>query len=147
MCVEIKHQCQGGHESAQFSNLDNVLPASVVNKVYCPECQDKPEFDASTMLADNGWIIEYDMELASYLLGKHGIEKELVTPEFLFDSRYSTWQGMSPTDMAESIRERQDIVALAKVDKMKYIKTLKSWSIDRMKAFTEAGWRKAQVSA
>jgi hypothetical protein len=99
------------------------------------------------MLEDNGWIVEYDMELATYLLGKHGIEKEMINPEFIFDSRYSTWQGMSPTDMAESIRERQEIVALAKVDKMKYIETLKSWSIDRMKAFTEAGWRKAQVSA
>ncbi len=147
MCIEIKSQCQGGHQSAQFSNLNNILPATVINKVYCPECQDKPEFDASTMLVDTGWLIEYDMELAVYLLGKHGIEKELVTPEFVFDSRYSTWQGMSPTDMAESIQERQEIIALAKVDKMKYFETMKSWSIDRMKAFTEAGWRKAQASA
>jgi len=95
MCIEIKFQCQGGHQSAQFSNLNNILPATVINKVYCPECQDKPEFDASTMLVDTGWLIEYDMELAVYLLGKHGIEKELVTPEFVFDSRYSTWQGQS----------------------------------------------------
>lgn len=145
MCIEIKYQCVGGHQSAQFSNLDNVLPASVINKVYCPECQEKPEFDEALMMVDNGWMIEYDMELATYLLGKHGIDKELVNPEFIFDNRYSTWQGMSPTDMVDSIRERQDIVALAKVDKKRYIETMKSWSIDRMKAFTADGWRKAQV--
>ncbi|MBN2809734.1 MAG: hypothetical protein JXR80_09610 [Deltaproteobacteria bacterium] len=146
MCIEIKHKCVGGHQSAQFSNLDNLLPAAVIDKVYCPQCVEKPEFNGATMLADNGWVIEYDMELAVYLLGKHGIEKEAVTPEFIFDNRYSTWQGMSPTDMEESIRERQDIIALAKVDKAKYFATMKSWSIDRMKAFTEAGWRKAQAA-
>ncbi len=146
MCIEIKHNCVGGHQSAQFSNLDNILPASVIDKVYCPECLEKPEFDAATMLEDNGWLIEYDMELAVYLLEKQGIEKEQVAPEYLFDSRYSTWLGMSPTDMVESIRERREIIALAKVDKKKYFATMKSWSIDRMKAFTEAGWRKAQAA-
>ena len=146
MCIEIKQQCAGGHQSAQFSNLDNVLPAAGINKVYCPECQDKPEVDAAVMLEDNGWLIEYDMDLAVYLLDKHGLEKGVITPEYLFDSRYSTWQGMSPTDMEESIRERQEIIALAKVDKLKYFATMKSWSIDRMKAFTEAGWRKAQTA-
>ena len=144
MCIEIKHQCVGGHQSAQFSNLNNILPASVINRVYCPECE-KPEFDAKTMLEDNGWVIEYDMELAAYLLDKHGIDKEMITPEYIFDSRYSTWQGMSPTDMEESIRERQKIVELAKVDKKKYIETLKTWSIDRMNAFISAGWRKAKA--
>ena len=146
MCVEIKHKCQGGHQFAQFSNLDNLLPASVVNRVYCPECADKPVLDPGTMLADNGWIIEYDMELAGYLLAKHGLERGSITPELIFDQRYCTWQGMSPTDFAESLRERQDIVALAKVDKRKYVETLKTWSVDRMKAFTEAGWRKAQAA-
>lgn len=146
MCIEIKHNCVGGHQSAQFSNLDNILPATVIDKVYCPECSDKPEFDAATMLEDNGWLIEYDMELAAYLLAKHGIAKEVVTPAYIFDNRYSTWQGMSPTDMAESIRERQDIIALAKVDKKKYFETMKSWSIDRMQAFTKAGWRKARAA-
>ena len=146
MCIEIKHNCVGGHQSAQFSNLDNILPATVIDKVYCPECSEKPEFDAKTMLEDNGWLIEYDMELASYLLGKQGIEKEEVTPAYIFDGRYATWQGMSPTDMAESIRQRQEIIALAKVDKKKYFETMKSWSIDRMQAFTEAGWRKAQAA-
>ncbi|NPA24892.1 MAG: hypothetical protein GXO34_03590 [Deltaproteobacteria bacterium] len=145
MCVEIKFKCVGGHQQAQFSNLNNILPASVINKVYCPECSEKPEFDAATMLEDNGWIIEYDMELAAYLLEKHGIDKELITPEFVFDNRYATWQGMSPTDMEESIRERQKIVELAKIDKKKYIETMKTWSIDRMNAFIDAGWRKAKA--
>ncbi|HDS17133.1 MAG TPA: hypothetical protein ENN66_11120 [Proteobacteria bacterium] len=144
MCVEIKHQCSGGHQTAQFSNLDNILPAVVINRVYCPQCEDKPVFNEFSMLADNGWLIEYDMELATYLLGKKGIDKKLVTPEYVFDNRYATWQGMSPTDLEESLRERQEIVALAKVDGKKYVETFKSWSISRMKAFAAAGWRKAQ---
>lgn len=146
MCVEIKKQCQEGHQAARFSNLDNLLPAAVVNRVFCPECQQRPDFDAATMIEDNGWVIEYDMELAGYLLAKQGIARDGVTPEFVFDERYCSWQGMSPTDFEESLRERQEIVALAKTDKYKYLETLKTWSIDRMKAFTEAGWRKAQAA-
>ncbi len=146
MCIEIKYQCVGGHQQARFSNLNNILPASVISRVYCPECE-KPKFDPATMLEDNGWVIEYDMELATYLLDKHGVDRELITPEYIFDERYSTWQGMSPTDMEESLRERQKIVALAKVDKQRYVETLKRWSIERMNAFIAAGWRKAKAVA
>ncbi|NIA19023.1 MAG: hypothetical protein GWP07_01095, partial [Xanthomonadaceae bacterium] len=97
-----------------------------------------------TMLVDNGWIIEYDMEQVKFLLAKMDIPAAEITPEFVFDERYSTWQGVTPTDMVESIREREEIVKLAKVDMKKYVETIKLWSINRMQAFMDAGWRKAQ---
>ncbi len=144
MCMKIESPCQCGKAKAQFNNLNNILPPSVIENVYCPECSREVDVNPETMLVDNGWIIEYNMEQIRYLLAKTGIAPESVTPEFVFDERYSTWQGVTPTDMEESIREREEIIALAKVDKKKYFETIKSWSINRMQAFMEAGWRKAQ---
>lgn len=144
MCMKIELPCQCGKESAQFNNLNNILPPSVIAKVYCPECSGDVEVDKNTMLVDNGWIIEYDMEQIKFLLAKIGIPASQITPEFIFDERYSTWQGVTPTDMVQSIREREEIVKLAKIDKKKYVETIKSWSINRMQDFMDAGWRKAQ---
>lgn len=144
MCMRIEFPCQCGEENAQFNNLNNILPPSVIEKVYCPECSSKVTVNKDTMLVDNNWIIEYDMEQVKFLLAKMDIPAAQITPEFVFDERYSTWQGVTPTDMVESIREREEIVKLAKVDKKKYVETIKSWSINRMQAFMDAGWRKAQ---
>ncbi|MBW1645693.1 MAG: hypothetical protein JRJ56_05100 [Deltaproteobacteria bacterium] len=144
MCMKIELPCSCGKAKAQFNNLNNILPPSVIENVYCPACSAEVTVDPETMLVDNGWIIEYNMEQIRFLLAKTGIAPETVTPEFVFDERYSTWQGVTPTDMEESLREREEIIALAKVDKKKYFETIKSWSINRMQAFMEAGWRKAQ---
>ncbi len=144
MCMKIEFPCECGKENAQFNNLNNILPPTVIEKVYCPECSGSVEIDKDTMLVDNGWIIQYDMDQVKFLLAKIGIPEDRVTPEFVFDERYSTWQGVTPTDMVQSIREREEIVKLAKVDKKKYVETIKSWSINRMQAFMDAGWRKAQ---
>ena len=144
MCMKIEFPCQCGKSKAQFNNLNNILPPSVIENVYCPECGAEITVNPETMLVDNGWIIEYNMEQIRFLLSKNGLNPENITPEFVFDERYSTWQGVTPTDMEESIREREKIIALAKVDKKKYFETIKSWSINRMQAFMEAGWRKAQ---
>ncbi|MCK4379455.1 MAG: hypothetical protein KAW01_08940 [Deltaproteobacteria bacterium] len=144
MCMKIESPCQCGRKNAQFNNLNNILPPSVIEKVYCPECSSEVTVNKDTMLVDNNWIIEYDIEQVKFLLAKMDIPAEQITPEFVFDERYSTWQGVTPTDMVESIREREEIVKLAKVDKKKYVETIKSWSINRMQAFMDAGWRKAQ---
>ena len=54
-------------------------------------------FDSATMLCDNDWIIEYDMELARGLLEKKlQIDPEDVVPEFIFDKGYACWQEMYP---------------------------------------------------
>ena len=144
MCMKIEFPCQCGEENAQFNNLNNILPPSVIEKVYCPECSSEVTVNKDTMLGDNNWIIEYDMEQVKFLLAKMDIPAAQITPEFVFDERYSSWQGITPTDMVESIREREEIVKLAKVDKKKYVETIKSWSINRMQAFMDDGWRKAQ---
>jgi len=109
MCMKIEFPCQCGEENAQFNNLNNILPPSVIEKVYCPECSSEVTVNKDTMLVDNNWIIEYDMEQVKFLLAKMDIPAAQITPEFIFDERYSTWQGVTPTDMVESIREREEI--------------------------------------
>ncbi|MBN2333170.1 MAG: hypothetical protein JXO49_03530 [Deltaproteobacteria bacterium] len=147
MCMKIEFTCQCSSEKAQFNNMNNILPPSVIENVYCPSCSSKVAVNSETMLVDNGWIIEYDMPQIQYLLAKVGIPESQITPEFVFDERYSTWQGVTPTDMEQSIREREKMLEIAKVDKRRYAETLKEWSITRMKNFMEAGWRKAQPTA
>ncbi|MBN2231808.1 MAG: hypothetical protein JW781_03175 [Deltaproteobacteria bacterium] len=147
MCMKIEIPCQCNSEKAQFNNLNNILPPAVILTVYCPACSDKVKIDPATMLHDNGWIIEYDMEQIRFLLGRFDIPAARITPAFVFDERYSTWQGITPTDFTESLREREALLEISRVDKRTYAEALKNWSIKRMQAFTTAGWRKAQPAA
>ena len=49
------------------------------------------------MVRDCGWIIEYDMLRARYLLAQSGVHRE-ASPEFLLEEGYLSWQGLSPRD-------------------------------------------------
>jgi len=93
------------------------------------------------MLYDNGWIIEYDMDIAQFI-GKN-LPDTHITPEFLFDEGYCTWRGTYPTDHLDSVREREEIIKLAKTDPKRYFKEIKRWGIERMERLAAEGWRKA----
>jgi hypothetical protein len=147
MCMKIEIPCECNSKKAQFNNLNNILPPTVIRTVYCPTCSTEVEIDPATMLYDNSWIIEYDMDQIRFLLSRYDIPAEKITPAFVFDERYSTWQGITPTDFIESLKERQELLEIAREDKRKYAEAIKKWSINRMRAFTVAGWRKAQPTA
>lgn len=142
MCVDHKITCTCGKNSASFNFKDDLLPAGVVNRLFCPECSTAAGFNPGTMLADNGWIIEYDMDIAKFMTQKISREQAM-SPEFLFDEGYCSWRGIYPNDHLDSARERAELLALAKSDPRRYFDEIKTWGITRMERLAGEGWRKA----
>ena len=141
MCLDHRMtcQCKGSHASFNFRN--EVLPVDVIKGLYCPVCSTDINYNHQTMLSDNGWIIEFDMDLAEFARNK--LPAKEITPDFLFDEGYCTWRGIYPTDHIDSVKERENLVKLSTIDKKKYIEEFKRWTIQRMERLAEEGWRKA----
>lgn len=143
MCQASTKTCECGSSEASFHYLNNVLPENVVRAVYCPECGTTAEFDAQSMLRDNGWIIDFEIEGAQLFARELGVSSEEITPEFIFDNGYCTWIGYTPSDRFDSYEEKKAILELAKTDRRRYFEELKNWSINRSKRLSDEGWRKA----
>jgi hypothetical protein len=94
------------------------------------------------MLADNGWIIGFDMDVARFMLSKVAPIGR-VTPEFVFDEGYCTWRGVTPSDHIDSVRERDALAQLARTDRRLYFEEIKVWAHTRMDRLAREGWRKA----
>jgi hypothetical protein len=94
------------------------------------------------MLPDNGWVIEYDMDVVRFVSGK--LPAAELTPDYIFDEGYCTWRGVYPTDHIDSLRKREELVTLSKINKMKYLEEIKRWGINRMERLAKEGWRKAR---
>lgn len=143
MCIDHKMMCRCNTQTASFNFRDEIMPVEVVDRLYCPQCSRDVEFNAESMLRDNGWIIEYDMDVARFMSYKlSGAE---ITPAFLFDQGYCSWRGMYPTDHIDSVKEREDLVKLSKINRRKYLEEIKSWGIERMNRLRQEGWRKAHA--
>ena len=143
MCIDHKLMCKCGAHTASFNFRDEIMPVEIVNRLYCPQCATDIAFNAETMLRDNNWIIEYDMEVARFMAYKlSGAE---ITPEYLFDQGYCTWRGVYPTDHIDSVKEREELVKLSKIDPRQYLVEIKRWGIERMDRLAQEGWRKANA--
>jgi hypothetical protein len=142
MCIDHARKCSCGKNSASFNFRDEILPFDTVAELYCPTCSHDVPYDNTIMLSDNGWIIEYNMEAARFLLQKVSPASG-VTPEFLFDEGYCTWRGVYPRDHIDSAKERNALLQLAKTDRKRYFEEFKTWGIKRMERLAQAGWRKA----
>ena len=141
MCVEHKKVCMCGRKSASFQFRDEIMPEEVLEVLYCPVCAAAVRYDGESMIRDNGWIIKYDMDIVCFM--QHKLPAVDATPLYLFDEGYCTWDGIYPTDRADSVRERAELAELAKTDKRKYIERFKTWGINRMDRLAKEGWRKA----
>ncbi|MBI5741676.1 MAG: hypothetical protein HZA16_13290 [Nitrospirae bacterium] len=141
MCMDYKKECCCGSKVAGFNLRDGVMPVGVVSRLYCPECSKDVAHDPETMVHDNGWIIEYDMDAARFMGKQISVTK--ITPDFLFDEGYCTWRGTYPTDHIDSVREREEIIKLAKTDPKRYFAEIRRWGTERMDRLAAAGWRKA----
>lgn len=141
MCIDHKIICRCGSQSASFNFKDEIVPVKVVDSLFCPLCSSDIDFNPDTMLKDNGWIIEYNMDIARFTGQK--LPAVDITPEFLFDEGYCTWRGVSPTDHINSVREREELLKLSKIDTKMYFKEFKKWGIERMAQLANEGWRKA----
>jgi len=142
MCMDHSIHCSCGKNHASINFKDEVLPHQVITGVFCPECSGKVASDPTTMLFDNGWIIAYDMDVARGLLQKFTPAHQ-ITPEYIFDEGYCTWRGVTPSDAVDSVREREQVVQLAKTDRKRYFEEIKSWGNNRMARLAQEGWRKA----
>lgn len=145
MCIDVRKTCECGAKTVQFHLRDNLLQADVIQRVFCPNCPGDAGFDECSMLNDNGWVVEYDMILATMLLtAKLQVEPEVVRPEFLFDQGYACWLEMYPGEREEIREEKEKIMTLLRQGQRQYLQAIQSWNIDRVARLKAAGWRKAQ---
>jgi len=142
MCVDHSINCLCGKNHASFNFRDEVLPHETITKLHCPACSQGVSYNPATMLADTGWIIGFDMDVARFML-QNVAPADMVTPEFIFDEGYCTWRGVTPTDHIDSVKEREALAQLAKIDRKRYFEEIKSWSNKRMERLAREGWRKA----
>ena len=143
MCQASTKYCECGREEVSLHFIDNALPENVVRAVYCPKCGESVEFNPETMINDNGWVIDYEIEGARLFAGSMNAAPEDVTPEFIFDKGYCSWVGYTPSDRTDSFAEKKAILELAKTDRRRYFEELKNWSNNRVKRLSKEGWRKA----
>lgn len=144
MCMAHEMKCSCGSGMAGFSFKNEIMSGEVINRLYCPVCSRDIKFDHETMLSDNGWIIEYDLEIARFQANKIKAPRDEVTPHFIFDRGYCTWRGIYPSDHIDSVIERAEVVKLAKINPRKYLEELKEWATGRMERLSREGWRKAR---
>jgi len=144
MCMDHSIVCKCGRHDASFNFKNEVMPPEAVEALYCPECSGGVSFNNKSMIRDNGWVIHYDMEVAGlYSSRLPSSEKEKLSPELLFDEGYITWRGVYPGDHIDSVKEREELATLAKVNPKKYFDEMRTWAINRMTRLKDEGWRKA----
>jgi len=147
MCMEFSLKCQCGKRQASFHFQDNVMPPEVINRLYCPECEREGLSRSDSAIEDNGWAVEYDMEVAAFsAVNMPGHLREKMSPDMLFDEGYATWRGIYPGDHIDSVAEREEILKIAKVDPREYMVRIREWATSRMDRLASEGWRKANAA-
>ncbi len=145
MCMNERRVCLCGRNSAFLSFRDNLLPPEILLELYCPRCQETATWDEATMLADCGWILEYDVDRAQAYFDLRGLRQQ-ATPAFLFDEGYLSWQGLAPGDEEVNARLHRRLAPLVRQDYALYLKTLKTEWNAHVAELKAAGWRKAQAT-
>lgn len=144
MCTDHSMVCKCGKNAVSFNFKNDIMPPEVIETLYCPDCSGELKVDADKMLCDNGWVIKFDMEIASLYRNRlPESDAESLSPEVLFDNGYATWRGVYPGDHIDSIKEREDLAEVAKTDPKRYFREIRAWAINRMARLKEEGWRKA----
>ena len=111
MCVAVFKKCECGSQTVQFHLRDNLLTPDVISRLFCPSCPGDIAFDKLVMLADNGWVIEYDMVLATMLVVRQQlIDPGQVAPEYIFDQGYCTWLETYPGEKTDIKGEKEKIL-------------------------------------
>jgi hypothetical protein len=143
MCMMESRRCVCGRKLAHLNFQDNLLSPEILVNLYCPECSLQANFDPKTMVADCGWIMEYDMEGAQAVFLKRSMGRDL-TPEIIFDEGYLTWQGFSPGDHEIRAELHQRLAPLIQEDMKQFLESLKTEWLAHVERLKAAGWRRAQ---
>ncbi|AGF77062.1 hypothetical protein UWK_00479 [Desulfocapsa sulfexigens DSM 10523] len=144
MCQEVRKTCNCGKKDATFHLRDNVMGQEVIDRLFCPSCSVDQKFDRETMVSDNNWVIEYDMDLVRmFAIAKLSMDPAHVNPEFIFDEGYATWREMYPGETADITEERNKIIAMKDSDPKEYLTAINTWAVERIQRLKDDGWRKA----
>ncbi len=143
MCLQHHRDCFCGRRSAHLTFRDNILSPEILVNLYCPECRPAVHWDADSMVEDCGWVLELDIPAAQLSFQKKGIHRQ-VTPAYLFDEGYLSWQGLSPVDAEVNAEIHQRLEPLAKENMQQYLQALKKEWLAHVAQLKAAGWRKAQ---
>ena len=145
MCIDVRKTCECGAHTVQFHLRDNIMGPQVICYLYCPACPGNSAFNNESMLCDNEWVIEYDMDMARTILEKKlQIDPEEVDPAYIFDKGYACWQEMYPGEQEDIKEDREKIIKLLEQDRNEYLQAMQSWNIERIERLKTAGWRKLQ---
>lgn len=144
MCSNHRLSCSCGQNQANLLFKNYILNPNVVRNIFCPECSTSVNFDLESMLVDNDWVLEFDLPLARGCLLGANINTTHLSPAFLFDQGFATWNGFTPNELEQRLDERREIIALAEENMHLYLAEIKRWGCERVQKFREAGWRKAQ---
>jgi hypothetical protein len=142
MCESYKLRCECGEKVAEVFFGKMLLNEMSVSRLFCPSCSREQEEWQPNRVRDNGWVLEMNMDVIrthSSTFGVHGAE---LTADWVFDSGYVTWVGITPDDTERRNREREAIQELAKTDVLAYMNAMREWGTEREKRFMEEGWRK-----
>lgn len=143
VCSNHRLSCSCGLDYANLVFKNHVLHPMVISNLYCPKCSQNVDVDDERMLVDNDWILEFDLALARGFLQRANLSTIDLSPVFLFDHGYATWNGFTPNELDHRLAERQEIIALADQNMHQYLAEIKRWGCERAQKFREAGWRKA----
>jgi hypothetical protein len=143
MCMMETRRCVCGRKAAHLNFRDNLLSPEILVNLYCPWCSPQANFDPETMVADCGWLMEYDMAGAQAIFIKRNQDREL-TPEIIFDEGYLTWQGFSPGDHEIRAELHQKLAPLIQEDMKKFLESLKTEWLAHVERLKAAGWRRAR---
>jgi hypothetical protein len=147
MCVAVFKKCECGTNTVQFHLRDNILPAEVLVRLFCPSCPGDIALDSAVMLTDNGWVIEYDMVLArGAISGRNLVDPGQINPAYLFDQGYCAWLETYPGEQADIKEEKARLLKLREIEPQHYLKEIIAWNINRLQNLKACGWRKAQVA-
>ncbi|MDO8282109.1 MAG: hypothetical protein Q7U10_05715 [Thermodesulfovibrionia bacterium] len=115
MYTEHTVRCRCGKRAVSFHFKDNIMPPKIIKILYCPDCASGIAFDPISMLAYNGWIIYYNMDVASFYRSKlPSNDMDNLLPEMLFEKGYATWnRPLTGKDKdIDKIKERCECGAL-----------------------------------
>lgn len=143
MCFMESRRCACGRRTAYLNFRDNVLPPEILINLYCPDCSPQVTFDAQCMVADCGWVMEYDMEGAKLFFAKRGLNRPL-TPDLIFDEGYLTWQGFAPLDHEVRAQLHHRLAPLIQTDLKQFLESLKTEWLAHVEKLKAEGWRRAR---
>ncbi len=143
MCMMESRRCCCGQKMAYLNFRNNLLTPEILVSLYCPDCAPNADFDPETMVADCGWIMEYDMEGARAFFVKENLDSAM-TPELIFDEGYLTWQGFSPRDHEIRVELHRRLAPLVKGDMNLYLQSLKDEWLTHVERLKDEGWRRAR---